>query len=283
MKTVLLYQKPIMQKNKFTLSTVMAVNVIQKKLPRILRVKHVHYLTPNMIRVTFSGPELKGIPKGREGGNCKLTIPNENQCYEDFVEDLKQGVKFPVRTYTVRAFREDDLELDIDFVAHGEEGPASRWAMSAKAGDFCGFMGPSPAKVSQFSGDWYLVAADMSALPIAAVTLESMPRDAKGVAILEITSENDQQAIDAPLGVELHWLVHSDPHTLSMAQESLIRQLEWPLGKVQACVAGETGVIKALRQLLLKEKGVNKSDAYISGYWKIGLIEDEHQASKKKG
>lgn len=256
--------------------------LFKKKLPRVLRVKHAHYLTPNMVRVTFSGSELEGIPAGHEGGNCKLTLPNENQSHEEFLAQLKQGVKFPVRTYTIRAFREDDLELDIDFVAHGDEGPASRWAMSAKPGDFCGFMGPSPAKVTEFKADWYLLAADMSALPIAAVTLEAMPRDAKGVAILEVTSEDDQQMIDAPADIELHWLVHSNPHIPSIAQETFIRQLEWPSGKVQACVAGESGVIKTLRQLLLKEKGIQKADAYISGYWKIGLVEDEHQAFKKK-
>lgn len=254
--------------------------LFKKSLPRILRVKEAFYLTPNMIRVTFSGPELQGLPSGREGGNCKLTLPNEGQSQQEFVEQLKQGIKFPVRTYTVRAFREDSLELDIDFVAHGTDGPASRWAMSAKPGDFCGFMGPSPAKVTKFEADWYIVAADMSALPIAAVTLEAMPRDAKGVAVFEVISEDDKQAIDAPPGVEIHWLVHSNQHTPS-AQAEFIRQLDWPTGRVQACVAGESGVIKLLREFLLKEKGIKKSDAYISGYWKIGLIEDEHQKIKK--
>ena len=32
--------------------------------------------------------------------------------------------------------------------------------------------------------------------------------------------------------------------------------------------------------LLMIEKQVPKQDAYISGYWKIGLIEDEHRAWK---
>jgi NADPH-dependent ferric siderophore reductase len=255
--------------------------IFKKSLPRILRVKQARYLTPNMIRVTFSGPELQGLPSGREGGNCKLTLPNSGQSQQDFVEQLKQGVKFPVRTYTVRAFREDALELDIDFVAHGTNGPASRWAMSAKPGDFCGFMGPSPAKVTKFEADWYVIAADMSALPLAAVTLEAMPRDAKGVAVIEIVAADDKQVIDVPPNVEIHWLTHSSPHIPSAAQEIFIRQLDWPAGRVQVCAAGESGTIKSLRQFLLKERGIKKSDAYFSGYWKIGLIEDEHQKFKK--
>lgn len=250
-------------------------------LPRILRVKTAFYLTPNMIRVTFSGPELQGVSSGREGGNCKLTLPMEGQSYETFTEQLRQGVKFPRRTYTVRAFRESPLEMDIDFVAHGAEGPASRWAMSAKTGDFCGFMGPSPAKVTDFKADGYLVAADLSALPVAAVTLEAMPRSAKGVAIFEVTSEEDKQVINAPAGIDIHWLVHPDPHTPSFAQDAFIRNLDWPKGRIQVCVAGESGIVKLLRQFLVREKNIGKSDAYISGYWKIGLVEDEHQKFKK--
>lgn len=249
--------------------------------PRILRVKSAFYITPNMIRVTFSGSELEGIPSGHEGGNCKLTLPNAGQSRDEFVRQLEQGIKFPVRTYTVRAFREETKELDIDFVAHGSEGPASRWAMSARAGDFCGFRGPSPAKVNHFNADWYLIAADMSALPLAAVTLESMPREAKGLAVIEITSEADKQDIDAPDGVNIHWLIHSDPHFSSNAQGIFIRAVTWPEGKVQVCVAGESATVKSLRKLLVEERGVDKSSAYLSGYWKIGLIEDEHQDFKK--
>ena len=50
---------------------------------------------------------------------------------------------------------------------------------------------PRGPKVEAFDADWYLVAADMSALPLAAATLEAMPRDARGVALLEVTSEAD--------------------------------------------------------------------------------------------
>jgi len=35
-----------------------------------------------------------------------------------------------------------------------------------------------------------------------------------------------------------------------------------------------------LRQYLATEKNLPKQDTYISGYWKIGLVEDEHRAWK---
>ena len=249
--------------------------------PRLLTVKAARYLTPNMIRVTFSGPELEDFPEGREGGNCKLLLPDPHENRGDFADRLDNGPTPVRRTYTVRHFRRDVLELDVDFVAHGEEGPASRWAILARPGGFLGFAGPSLPKVTHYEADWYLVAADPSALPMAAATLEAMPRDAKGVAVFEVATPEDCQEIDAPAGIDIHWIMHPDPHSLSTRQEEFIRALRWPSGRIQACVAGESGVIRRLRTLLLQEKRLPREDSYISGYWKIGLVEDEHQKIKR--
>lgn len=258
-----------------------ARRVAGRPAPRLLTVKAAWRLTPNMIRVTFAGPELNDFPEGRAGGNCKLMLPEIDETRAYFAARLVDGPPPVRRTYTVRAFDARARELSIDFVAHGDEGPASRWASHAQPGDFLGFAGPSAPKVTQFDADWYLVAADPSAIPVAAAALEAMPRDAKGVAIFEITSNEDRQDIDMPDGIDVHWLVHSDPHLASTAQEQLIRSLAWPTGRVQTCIAGESGVIRALRAFLAQEKEVPRSDTYISGYWKIGLIEDEHQQAKR--
>lgn len=252
-----------------------------KRTPRLLTVKQARRLTRNMIRVTFAGDALIGFPANREGGNCKMMLPAAGQSREDFALQLEKGPKPVTRTYTVRAFRENGLELDIDFVAHGDNGPASRWAMRAGPGSFCGIAGPSLPKLTRFHADTYLVAADMSALPVAAVTLEAMPRDSTGVAIFEILSEADRQEINAPPGIDIHWVVSPDPYTPSRAQEEVIRAMKWPSGTLQTCIAGESGIIRSLRAYLHNEKAVPRENTYISGYWKIGLVEDEHQAEKR--
>ena len=269
-----------------TLTTKVTITVpytTSRPTPRILTVKEARYLTPNMIRVVFSGPELDGFPNQSEGGNCKLLIPEISETKDQFVERLCNGSPPIRRTYTVRKFDVVTQELTIDFVAHGNEGPASRWASSARTNDFLGFAGPSEPKFIDFDADWYLVAADPSAIPVAAVALEAMPRDSKGVAIFEITSALDRQEIDAPAGIKIHWLVHSDPHKASTRQEDLIKAIEWPQGRVKTCIAGESAVIRSLRDFLINEKQVPREDTYISGYWKIGLIEDQHQKAKRDG
>lgn len=253
----------------------------KRRMPKLLTVSRATYLTPHMIRVTFAGEELASIPAGCERAHRKIMLPVDGQSREDFSTQLANGSRPATRTYTIRHVRADALEMDIDFVAHGDEGPASTWAHRAQVGSFCGFAGHGPIKLTDFYADWYLVAADMSALPVAAATLEAMPRDAKGVAIFEITSGDDRQAIAAPPDIDIHWLVQPDPHVPSDAQERLIRGFEWPQGVIQTCIAGESGVIRALRDFLHNEKRLPKKDTYISGYWKIGLVEDEHQQMKR--
>ena len=252
------------------------------RTPRLLTVERAGYLTPNMIRVTFAGPELAGIPTGREGANCKILLPMAGQDRASFAMQLQNGPRPVTRTYTVRHMREDPLEMDIDFAVHDPAGPATAWARAAGPGSYCGFAGPGPVKLAHYLADWYLVAADMSALPVAIATLEAMPRDAKGVAIFEITEEADRQSIRVPPGVAVHWHIHPNPRRPSVAQETFVRGLDWPAGRVQTCIAGESGVIRALRTFLHGEKGLPREDTYISGYWKIGLVEEEHQTMKRK-
>lgn len=256
-----------------------------KRRPRILTVKSSVYLSPNMIRVTFAGPELEGFPVGHEGANCKLVLPRDGESQEKFdawfAPDGPDEKVHPVRTYTVRSFRPESQELDIDFVAHGDEGPATRWAQKAMSGSFLGFFGPSQPKITEFHADWYLVAADLSAMPVAEATLEAMPENATGIALFEVPSEDDIREIKAPPGIKLHWLVHEDIHQPSSAQLEFIKSIDWPTGVLQTCIAGESSVIRSLRAYLHNERKVPKKNTYISGYWKIGLVEDEHQKMKR--
>ena len=45
-----------------------------------------------------------------------------------------------MRSYTVRAFDADALELTLDFVVHGDTGVAGPWARAARPGDEMLFM-----------------------------------------------------------------------------------------------------------------------------------------------
>ena len=251
------------------------------RTPHLMTVADAWHITPNMIRVTLDAEFIRDLPEAIEGAHCKIYLPTTDEDPLAFHGRLQTGPRPTMRTYTIRHIRPWIGEIDIDFVDHGDAGPASAWARRAKPGAVCGFGGPGPVKLKTFHADSYVVAADMSALPVAAATLEAMPRDAKGVAFLEITSPEDIQDINAPTGVTIHWLAHPDPHTASTQVPELIKALPAFEGRVQTCIAGESSVIQALRAHLMHDRKLDKADAYISGYWKIGLVEDEHQEFKR--
>ncbi|SFR47683.1 NADPH-dependent ferric siderophore reductase, contains FAD-binding and SIP domains [Yoonia tamlensis] len=251
------------------------------RLPRIMSVTEKSWITPHMIRVTCHAPWIKELPAGIEGAHFKIFMPKPAQPDAEFARQLQEGPRPDVRTYTIRYVRPEQGEIDIDFVDHGDAGPASAWARRCVAGDIAAFAGPGPVKLADYYGDTYVIAADMSALPVAAATLEAMPRDAVGVAYLAVTSRDDQQAINAPAGVDVQWIVHPDPHEPAQQAVAKIKELPELTGVVQTCIAGESTMIKELRAEIINRRGVPKNDAYISGYWKIGLIEDEHQQVKR--
>ena len=253
-----------------------------QRVQTMLKVATAAHVTPNMIRVTLQGPDLAGLPASVAGGHCKLMIPAPGQSRLAYEDQVANGPKPITRTYTVRHARPERQEIDIDFVAHGDDGPASAWAARAIPGDFIGFAGPGAPKLTVFDADFYLIAADMSALPVAAAALEALPRDAKGIAIFEVTSAEDRQEIDAPLGVSQHWMWHPDPHRPSRRQIEMVEAMPWPNGRIRTMIAGETNVIRALRLFLRQDKGLDRRDVYASGYWRIGLAEDEHQKVKRE-
>ena len=252
-----------------------------RPVPRILSVVRVEPLSQNMRRVIVAGDALKDWPEGRDGANIKLLIPDPAWSLDEFRDRIEAGPRPTVRTYTARRFDRETGELWIDFVVHDGGGPASDWALSAKPGALIGVAGPSGVKLTATDADWYLICADMSAMPAAEAAIESLPRAAKGQIVFEVQSERDKRAIAHPPGMQLNWLIHDQPHTASEQQIDLAQSLDWPDGRAAVFVAGEAGVIRAFRHWLVKERNLPKDDVYISGYWKIGLIEDEHQEEKR--
>lgn len=254
----------------------------RKRPPRFAEVARCEDLTPHMRRIVFTGPELANFPEDRNGGNIKLFFPEPGWTVDDLRAEFAADRRPTVRTYTARRYDPAANELLVDFVIHADGGPASSWAAAAGPGDFLAIAGPSDKKLVALDADWFLVAADMSAMPAACAALEELPADARGQVFFEIPSPADEMPVATPEGMSVTWLVHDDPHRPSRHQLDAIRAMPWPGGRPSVFVAGESGAVKAIREHLLGEGKVAKEDAYFSGYWKIGLIEDEHQVEKRR-
>jgi NADPH-dependent ferric siderophore reductase len=107
-------------------------------------------VTPNMVRVTLGGDDLRRFEYRGFDQWFRLALPVSDDAdlarmpqkfgvggYLSYLR-IPKGRRPVVRNYTVRDFRGD--ELDIDFVAHGTEGVAGPWAAGATAGDRVAFI-----------------------------------------------------------------------------------------------------------------------------------------------
>lgn len=127
---------------------------------------------------------------------------------------MVEGERPVMRTYTIRKFMPETSSIEVDFVRHITEdlqcGFAARWADNAKAGDSVSIMGPGPIADIDMAADWFFMVADMTALPALSAKIKTLPRDAKGYAVIKVQESNDIQEIEAPTGFKVTWLVEED-------------------------------------------------------------------------
>lgn len=183
----------------------------------------VDRMTPHFTRVTFTGDELAEFGTAGLDQRVKVVLPLADAGFAHFPADedwyrawreLPEEERNPFRTYTIRAVRQAVREVDVDFVGHGDGGPASAWALQAAPGDAILLIGPDDRSEGRTIGiDWrpgdvetVLLAGDETAAPAICAILESLPADAEGAALIEIPSVDDRLDVRSPEGVEVRWL-----------------------------------------------------------------------------
>lgn len=251
-----------------------AKSITKRRAPKTLSVKSATYLTPNMRRVTLQGEALASFPENSEGAYVKLLF---NQAGND---------KPSMRTYTVAEQRSEQNEIDVDFMLHtshdgSAHGIAAPWSLSVQQGDEISVAGPGPAKFINTDAEYFLLAADMTALPALTANLKRLPVDAQGQVFIEILSEADKQNLAKPDKVEIVWVINDDPGSDKSPLYYSIKQAEPQIDKLAAWVACEFKTMRKIRQYLKTECGIEKSHLYISSYWKRGDTEEQHKIVKQ--
>lgn len=184
-------------------------------------------LSPSFVRITFTGDDLAIF--GDEGldQRIKLVLPTAKHGYATFPtgddwygewRQLPDDARNSFRTYTARAIRPAAREVDVDFVSHGDTGPASAWANRAQPGDEMLLIGPDGTSGWSGSGiEWKpagaattLLAGDETAVPAVSAILAQLPADARGCAFLEVPHASDELDLVKPDGVDVHWLHRDD-------------------------------------------------------------------------
>jgi NADPH-dependent ferric siderophore reductase len=147
-----------------------------------------------------------------------------------------------------------------------------------------------------------LLVGDETALPAIARILSDLPDDARGHAFLEVPHARDVAEVAAPAGVALSWLPRDGapvgarlvPHVVEhlggrtrdgcAEPESEGDIWETPdrsagggpatgggIPGLYAWIAGESGVVTALRRHLVRDLGMDRGQVAFMGYWRQGV------------
>jgi len=191
--------------------------------------------------IVHQGPvDMAGFPSDKAGSHVKVFLPRPGQAKPLMPKLTEYGPVWPpaderpfARTYTIRHIDAAAGELELDFVLHGDNGPASAWAIHAKPGDFVGIAGPGPRGPITQTADWYIFAGDETAIPAISAHLERLPSGAQGVAFIEIADAAEEQPLDYQANIRLTWLHRNDtPAGQCPLLEESIRATAMPTGEL---------------------------------------------------
>lgn len=229
-------------------------------------VTDVAWLTPSMVRIVVTGPDLDGFGAGE---------------FTDHYVKCQFGDK--TRSYTVRDWDPAQLRLTLDFVVHGDAGFAGPWAAQARPGDQLELRGPGGAYTPDPEADWHLLVGDDAALPAIAVSLKRIPAGVPVFAVVEVDGPEHQQSLDSPGALSVTWVHRSDgPGEDPTLQLEAVRALSLPDGHGHAFVHGEATAVRFIRRHLLLERGLAVEALSASGYWKLRRTDEEWRAEKRE-
>lgn len=284
-------------------------------------VTRLEQLSPHFLRVTLTGSDLVHFGTAGLDQRIKLVLPLPDGSFTDVGQfdetvdmmqwyrrwrELPDETRNPIRTYTIRAVRPQAREIDVDFVLHGTEGPASAWASTAAPGAPLVVIGPDSRADETGGREWnpgeagsVLIAGDETAVPAICAIVESLPAHATGSVYIEVPTEADALPLTSPAGVAVTWLSRgSTAHGLRLSAavhawgEAQVRaddpaddladlhddEVLWEVpesatGSCYAWLAGEAGTITALRRHLVRDLGIDRRSVAFMGYWRRGRAE----------
>ncbi|WP_031510478.1 siderophore-interacting protein [Streptomyces megasporus] len=256
-------------------------------------------LGPSIVRITFGGEQLREFAGGGRDQSFSLFLPHPGQAEPVVPVELGDAwfaawramdpsVRAVMRSYTVCGQRPEAGEVDVDFVLHGDTGPATRWARGARPGDRVRLLGPRTAENKSVGfrppsdTDWVLLAADETALPAVAGILAWLPAGTRARVWVEVPRAEDTRPLPTAADAEVTWLVREDGRAHGAVVEA-VRAAVLPAGTPYAWLAGESGAVRALRRHLVSERGLERGRVAFSGYWRLGVSEEGLRAEALAG
>lgn len=244
---------------------------------RLATVREAFSVTPHMRRVRLAADDLERF-ESFGGMHIRMLLPTPEVPNPVWPEQGPNGLPLwpdearkPVsRVYTIREIDRASGTFDVDMVVHADGGPGSTWAETATPGMQIGIMGPLGRPIPE--ANWYVMGADETGIPAVSRLLSRLSPEARGVIHVEVANRDEQQELPGHPGFEINW-IHRDgiapgnDHRLSDA----VCQAEWPSDQSGfGWFAGEATMAKIVREYWRGERGLDRKQTLVAGYWRIG-------------
>lgn len=249
-----------------------------------LTVRGRERISPHFVSVTLGGDDFQHLDRsgydqaGRlffpRPGQDGFVIPSSDKWMRQYA--LLSAAKRPrVRMYSIRRFRPEMSEIDIEVVIH-EESPGtpaaagSAWALAAEPGDQVGFLDEGYCYVPTPDATWQLLVGDESALPAVLAILERSADALPAEVFLEVPADEDVRH-EVTANARIHWLPRNDPATKpgTLALQA-VKDAHLRPGPFYTWTAGESALPTGLRRHLVNDRDIPRSDIAFLGYWKHG-------------
>lgn len=113
----------------------------------VCEVREARRISPSFVRLTLGGEALQDWRHLGFDQWFRLAVPNPNETRFDNLSPrfgmggylryltTPKATRPEIRSYTVRTWRPETSELDVDFLIHGDSGQAGPWAAALPVGD----------------------------------------------------------------------------------------------------------------------------------------------------
>jgi NADPH-dependent ferric siderophore reductase len=245
---------------------------------RTVEVARVEALSPRLVGITFSGPELGGLVVDEPAASVRLLLPpvgtqelvmpawNGNEFL------LRDGTRPVLRTFTPRRYDPDTHELLLQVVLHGH-GAASSWAAAVVPGAPAAISGPGRGYAVDAGMRAVFLAGDETALPAMSQLLETLPAGCAIGMHVEIGAPEARIRLPERVGAAVEWHVLPAGAAPGDALVATVRSAGLT-PDVHVWAAGEAASVQAIRRHLFGDRGVPRAQTSIRGYWKRGRTGD---------
>lgn len=251
-------------------------------------VQSIHPLSPDLIRIIFSGGDLARFEGTRatDGYINARFIPAGSPIEVPFGPDDLEGVPAEhrprPRRFTIRSWDPDTQTLAIDFVVHGDAGFAGSWALRAKPGDRLQFEGPGGSYRPSPDVDWHLLVGDESAFGAIGASLESMGESERAEVFALVGRPGSEVEFPSLANVTVHWRYREGDADPGALLPEAVAQTTLPPGTFDAFVHGEAAEVRAIRRHLADEPQFDPDLASISPYWRRHHTDEDWRKVKRE-